>query len=149
MCLIILFTWFPSLLLGISNDLSPPQKLQKLCTEYGTPTCNAWDSYMFLFMRYNVYNVFIVWPLVIWNGLWLPPKMIQIWYRSSVHFTSWDVLYISFSQFWLWWQLITSVLHQEPLESCTQCGVPSCQSLFFSTIWCPVHVLIQFLCNFL
>lgn len=136
-----------------SRNLKWPFTASKItevtCTEYGTPTCNAWDSYMFLFMRYNVYNVFIVWPLVIWNGLWLPPKMIQIWYRSSVHFTSWDVLYISFSQFWLWWQLITSVLHQEPLESCTQCGVPSCQSLFFSTIWCPVHVLIQFLCNFL
>ena len=63
-----------------SNDLWPPWKTIGSSTHQGLPTYQVWSSGNFHFLRYCVYKVFSLWPLVTSNDFWPPWKTIGIIY---------------------------------------------------------------------
>ena len=60
------------------------QKQYTSCTYCGTPAFQIWDLLKPPFLRYHVYKVFTIWPLLTPNDLWPPPKTIgflySMWY---------------------------------------------------------------------
>ena len=61
-----------------------PLNCTQSCTQCGTPTYQWWDLSKLPFLRYHVYKVFTIWPLLTPNDLWPPPKtkgfMHAMWY---------------------------------------------------------------------
>ena len=90
----------------------------------GTPTYQIWDLSKLPFLRYHVYKVFTILPLLTPNDLWPPPisnRLLvlnkvhlhtQIWDLSKLPFLS-HIMFTRFSQFDLCWPQMTFDLHQK------------------------------------
>ena len=115
--------WWPKMTFGLHG------KQNRSSTHQGLSTYPVWSSGNFHLLRYRVYKVFRLWPLVTSNDLWWPQMTFDLHENNRDHlptkgyqhtkfevqatFTYWDTVFTRFSDFDLWWPQMTFDLHEK------------------------------------
>ena len=126
--------WWPHMTIDLH------EKQYKLSTHQVLPTYQVWSSDIICFLRYCVYNIFILWPLVTSNDVWPPWKTIgHIYSHRATYIPSLKVKqhlvleipclqgFTKFSDFDFWWPHMTYDLHEKQYKLSTHQVLPTYQ----------------------